>query len=84
MPRPSKTDMEAIAASSVDEDVPLADLLRITRAQRGETQAQFAATLGVSLPALRAWEQGRATPMERLVRHALRALAREADASPRT
>ena len=39
-----------------------ADLVRELRANLGLTQERFAARLGVTLPTINRWENGRATP----------------------
>lgn len=49
---------------SIDSQATLADLglrLRTARIQRNETQALFAARIGVTIPTLRDMEQGKAT-----------------------
>ena len=53
-----------------------ADLVRELRAHLGLTQERFAARLGVTLPTINRWENGRATPSP-LAIQGLRALLME-------
>lgn len=48
--------------------------IRAAREAVGETQAQFADRLGVSLDTVRSWEQGRRRPCCRYMVAAIRAL----------